>query len=64
MPSTLIEMGFITNPEDARLMSEDPSVFAIGIYNGILNYLGLGIKSPCATDNIRRPQKRKLLRIH
>ena len=41
MPSTLIEMGFITNPEDARLMSEDPSVFAIGIYNGILNYLGL-----------------------
>ena len=41
MPATLIEMGFITNPGDARLMSEDPSVFAIGIYNGILKYLGM-----------------------
>ncbi len=40
MPSTLIELGFITNPEDARLMAEEPWLFAQGVANGILDYLG------------------------
>ena len=41
MPATLIELGFITNPSDARLMDENPSLFAKGIYNGILDFLNL-----------------------
>ena len=38
MPSILIELGFISNPNDARLMSQQPELFARGIYNGILDY--------------------------
>lgn len=41
MPATLIEMGFISNPEDAALLSNSPELFAQGIYNGILFYFGL-----------------------
>lgn len=41
MPAVLIELGFITNPGDAALMSERPDLFATGMYNGILSYYGL-----------------------
>lgn len=41
MPATLLEIGFITNPADARLMAENPNLIAEGIYNGILRYFGL-----------------------
>lgn len=41
MPSTLVEMGFITNYNDAMLMSGEPDLFALGIYNGILEYFNL-----------------------
>ena len=41
MPAVLLELGFITNPNDARLMSEQPELFANGIYNGILEYFDL-----------------------
>lgn len=41
MPATLIELGFITNPGDAFLMSENPELFARGIYNGMNSYFGL-----------------------
>lgn len=40
MPATLLEIGFITNPNDARLMAENPNLIAEGIYNGILRYFG------------------------
>lgn len=40
MPATLIELGFITNPGDAALMAEEPWLFASGVANGILDYLG------------------------
>ncbi len=42
MPAVLVELGFITNRGDATLMSEQPELFARGIYNGILSYLDLG----------------------
>ena len=41
MPAVLVEMGFISNASDARLMNDSPELFAEGIYNGILQYTGL-----------------------
>ena len=41
MPAVLVEMGFITNPYDAELLSESPYLFSTGIYRGILNYYDL-----------------------
>lgn len=41
MPAVLVEMGFITNPRDVQLLTNDPQSFARGIYNGILAYYGL-----------------------
>jgi N-acetylmuramoyl-L-alanine amidase len=41
MPAVLVELGFITNPGDAALMSQQPQLFAQGIYQGLLEYLGL-----------------------
>lgn len=40
MPAVLVELGFITNPGDAALMSEQPELFARGLYNGIKTYFG------------------------
>ncbi len=41
MPAVLVEMGFLTNPYDAELLSTDPQSFARGIYNGLVDYLNL-----------------------
>ena len=41
MPAVLVEMGFITNPNDAELMVYSPELFARGIYRGILKYYNL-----------------------
>ena len=40
MPAILLELGFITNPSDAALMSGSPELFARGIYEGMLDYFG------------------------
>ncbi len=41
MPAVLLELGFITNPEDAELMAYSPELFAAGITGGILEYYGM-----------------------
>lgn len=41
MPATLVELGFITNPNDAELMAYSPQLFAAGITNGVLAYFGM-----------------------
>ena len=41
MPAVLVELGFITNVNDAMLMLNRPDLFAEGIYQGILEYTGL-----------------------
>ncbi len=41
MPAVLVELGFISNPEEAALMRDRPELFARGIYNGIVEYTGV-----------------------
>lgn len=41
MPAVLVEMGYMSNPNDLNLLVNDPQSFARGIYNGILAYYGL-----------------------
>ncbi len=40
MPSTLVELGYITNSYDANYMANNPGLFAQGVANGILAYFG------------------------
>ncbi len=40
MPAVLMELGFITNPEDAALMAEAPALFARGLTNGFQAFIG------------------------
>ena len=41
MPAVLVELGFITNPTEAFFMRDNPTLFARGIYDGILKYTGV-----------------------
>ncbi len=40
MPAILVEMAYITNPEDAELLANNQYEFAQGIFNGIMRYFG------------------------
>ncbi|MBE6641355.1 MAG: N-acetylmuramoyl-L-alanine amidase [Ruminococcaceae bacterium] len=40
MPAILLELGFISNPGDAALLSGSPELFARGIFNGMNRYFG------------------------
>ena len=40
MPSLLIEMGYLTNEQDAAILRDDQWLIAYAIYIGILNYFG------------------------
>lgn len=41
MPAVLVELGFITNYNDAMLMNNRPELFADGVYEGIVRYTGV-----------------------
>ena len=41
MPSTLIELGFISNPEEAAFMNSQPVLYARGIYYGLKEFYGV-----------------------
>lgn len=51
MPAILIEMGFITNPNDADLMSNSPQLFAQGIADGIIDYVRRSVPSFAESEN-------------
>lgn len=38
MPAVLVEIGFISNPQESAVMRNNPGLFAQGIYNGIVEY--------------------------
>lgn len=40
MPAILVELAYLSNPQDAEKLLENPYLFAFSIYIGILNYLG------------------------
>lgn len=41
MPAVLVEMGYLTNYNEAQRLANDPQTFAQGIYNGIRSYYGV-----------------------
>jgi len=40
MPAVLIELAYITNPQDAEKLKNDQYQFAFAIYEGLLEYFG------------------------
>ena len=40
MPAILVEMGYLSNPEEGAKLRDDRHAFALGIYRGILRYFG------------------------
>jgi len=44
MPAALVEMGFITNTEDANILKNKQNELAIAIAKGILSYFGIPYK--------------------
>lgn len=45
MPANLVELAYLSNPEDAAKLRDNPFSFAYGIYMGILRYYNLAPRS-------------------
>ena len=41
MPSALVELAFITNVDDAKILRDKQDDLALSVAKGILNYLGI-----------------------
>jgi N-acetylmuramoyl-L-alanine amidase len=41
MPSALVELAFITNIDDAKILRDKQNELAFSVAKGILNYLGI-----------------------
>ena len=48
IPAALVEMGFISNADDAALLDSRPDLFAKGVYDGILAY----VESLCESEAV------------
>ncbi len=51
MPAVLVELGFLSNEHDRRLMVENPGAFAQGVYEGLLSYYGLPPVTSMISEN-------------
>ena len=49
MPAALIEMGFISNEDDAILLRDSSDLFITGLYNGIISYFD-GLEEATVTE--------------
>ena len=59
MPSCLVELGFISTPEEERELN-DPIVqdrLAYGIFQGFQNYRGVTATAPMQTENVAQPKE-------
>lgn len=50
MPAVLLEMGYISNLNDATLLDESPDLFAQGVYDGIQTYFDALEEEPPPTE--------------
>lgn len=48
MPAVLVELGFITNEQDAALMANQPRLFAQGVAGGLNAFLGRAVSAMAA----------------
>ena len=54
MPAVMIEMGFISNPDDRELLVNDPRLFALGIYRGLLKYYNIECRALVELYSVKR----------
>lgn len=51
MPSTLVELGFITNPEDAQILKNRQDELAQSVAKGVLKFLGIDFIEDTTGEN-------------
>ncbi|HUQ41005.1 MAG TPA: N-acetylmuramoyl-L-alanine amidase [Candidatus Limnocylindrales bacterium] len=55
-PATIIELGFLSNDDDRRLLVNKPDVIATGVVNGILAFLDANPRSKIFGEDLLIPQ--------